>query len=295
MQNTTRGTIKNTLLIQNLKPFLETGRRAEVITVTDGILQQNHLQRLMTHEALGVHVKGFYDSHYAKQLGQELEAEVKAGKARNWRVSTARGNESSDVSTLGEHVPYNVACGYAAESSSALDDYFVGVQRELRSRRTRKIVQKYKGDSFDSDSSNSSGSSNSSSNTLMGRSMPQLWPLDKLRLELDEIWPGGAGLARDLNNKSRYFGGGLPRVMQGPTRWKRGFIHVDDFNPLDVNNGLFSANIYLQLPQSKLALNGDNGILHLWPLGKFIYFNKDTILNPNLRARYAFFFFSRYT
>lgn len=241
---------------KSLKELMDVGPRAEVIRVDDGILRREHLERLMTHEATGLHVKGFYDPYWAKHLGKELESDVKKGKARNWRVSTARGNESSDVSTLGEHKPFNVVCAEGTES--ALDEYFDGVQREFRSRRFYRGEREELG-------------------ALSGR--PQLWPLDKLRLELDEVWSGGAGLAREQTGKMRCFGGGLTRIMQGPTRWKSGFIHVDDFNPLKSESGLFSANIYLQLPnassssqKSIQAKESDgssksNGALHLWPLG----------------------------
>ena len=265
MQNASRRAIHSA--INSLKPFLETGPRAEVITVSDGIIRREHLQRLMAHEALGLHVKRFYDVEGAKLLGRELEEEVKAGKARNWRVSTVRGNESSDVSTLGEHVPYNVACGNMVESPTALDDYFDGVQREFRSRRkSRKIC-------YDDNQQNLREHNENKHASFRRGYISQLWPLDKLRLELDEIWPGGAGLGREINNsRSRCFSGGLPRIMQGPTRWKRGFIHVDDFNPLDVNRGLFSANIYLQLPTSKdhKKEGATDGALHLWPFGKVL-------------------------
>jgi hypothetical protein len=66
--------------------------------------------------------------------------------------------------------------------------------------------------------------------------------------------------------------------MTGPTRWKRGFIHVDEMGPLDVNRGLFSANIYLTMPEvesdkveeeagAKQRGIEDAGSLYVWPLG----------------------------
>lgn len=107
--------------------------------------------------------------------------------------------------------------------------------------------------------------------------MPVLGPLDKLRLELDEIWPEGANVTK--NKEGQAFVAGLARVMvrmsyekrkgdktnmtnlsflmcthictflkHGPTRHIEGFIHVDDINPLQQDEGLFSANLYLDLP-----------------------------------------------
>lgn len=99
---------------------------------------------------------------------------------------------------------------------------------------------------------------------------PQLWPLDKLRLELDEAWPAGAGLAREEAYPKRPFGGGLPRIMFGPTRWRKGFIHVDEMAPLNANYGQFSANIYLLPPSAPLLLDDTKQrfeALHIWPLG----------------------------
>jgi hypothetical protein len=135
-----------------------------------------------------------------------------------------------------------VACSSGDKHS--LDLYFVGARKEMRSRR---FSRKHEG-------------------------RPQLWPLDKLRLELDEAWPAGAGLAREEAYPKRPFGGGLPRIMFGPTRWRKGFIHVDEMAPLNANYGQFSANIYLLPPVSSAPLLLDDTkqrfeALHIWPLG----------------------------
>eukprot|EP00956_Cyclotella_meneghiniana_P015320 scaffold23368_cov71-Cyclotella_meneghiniana.AAC.3 len=217
----------------NLSSLVDKGPSSETIVSTDGVLQSHHLTRLFCHEATALHVKNFYHSHAAKLLGEELIQEsierTKQGSSSNWKISTSRGLESSDVGTLGEHTPYNVAV-----AQSAVDEYFEGVQRELQSRRRRRR--------------RTSIQDNNSSDYY------QLWPLDKLRLELEESWPSGAGLARETkqtgdNQQPRSFGGGLPRVMFGPTRWKRGFVHVDEMGPLNKDRGLFSANIYLTMPK----------------------------------------------
>lgn len=159
--------------------------------------------------------------------------------------------ESSDVSTLGKHLPYNVIL--SSSNPDAVDEYFRGAAEEMRERRSKQ----------------DGGSARE----------PSLWPLDKLRLELDEAWPSGAGLAREPHGRRRPFGGGLARVMVGPTRWRKGFIHVDELAPLSPQRGLFSANIYLQLPSSDLpsvatdlasdnsTKNTPNEVLQLWPLG----------------------------
>jgi hypothetical protein len=212
---------------------MDTGRNAEVIIQEKGRLLYADLQRLMIHEATALHVKGFFDFTASQELGKRLALDAQRGKAKNWKVSTSRGLESSDVSTLGHHAPYNVAS--ASGKQEDFNAYFDGVQAELVERRKSED----------------------------GR--PALWPLDKFRLELDEAWTSGAGLAREPKGQFRPFGGGLPRVMIGPTRWQRGFIHVDEMGPLSKKQGLFSANVYLQLPSDETSLA--QKALHIWPLG----------------------------
>lgn len=272
----------------NLSSLIDTGPASETIVSDDGILHPHHLERLFKHEATALHVRNFFHTESAKRLGEELIQEsLRGGGGNNWKVSTSRGLESSDVATLGEHSPYNVAVardqnnkGKEMEKSSpVMDEYFEGVQREFGSRRRR----------------GRSSTSNNNNNEDVS-DYYRLWPLDKLRLELEEAWPSGAGLAREsiqqsnnqLGNQQSYprpFGGGLPRIMRGPTRWKRGFIHVDELGPLDATRGLFSANIYLTTPESeksdkedmhkvkdlgtdaKSNWRRDSGALYVWPLG----------------------------
>ncbi|GAX22141.1 hypothetical protein FisN_39Lh006 [Fistulifera solaris] len=219
-------------------PF-DKGPAAEIITC-DKVLQTSDLKRLMQHQATAIHVKGFYDLQAAVELGKELAHE--AG-VRNWKVSTSRGLESSDVSTLGEHAPYNVvAASPKGIRLQAEDEYFDGVQKELQRRRTVATEHGVR---------------------------HRLWPLDLLRLSLDEAWPAGAGLARESKGKKRPYSGGLPRIMKGPTRWRKGFIHVDEMGILNPQKGLFSANIYLQMPDDSRE-NADaltpQKILDIWPV-----------------------------
>lgn len=318
----------------NLSSLFDTGKPGETIVVEDGIIHPHHLVRLVTHEATALHIRNFYNRDCAKRLGRELlmmndESQQypqhqqqsamggsfgggggSGGNARkNWKINTPRGLESSDVMTVGEHMPYNVAYSSSVamggrnrkedgggglggttsnsssenQCSSLIDDYFEGVQREFRLRRQpKKVINEYSSYSDDHEH----------------QCYHPLWPLDKLRLELEEAWPSGAGLARegeqtkqrmttakrkDITNESnvrypRPYGGGLTRIMQGPTRWKRGFIHVDELGPLDDTRGLFSANIYLTVPEAFSAgsidcssddegWKKDAGALHVWPLG----------------------------
>ncbi|GMI09293.1 hypothetical protein TrRE_jg9678 [Triparma retinervis] len=56
--------------------------------------------------------------------------------------------------------------------------------------------------------------------------------------------------------------------MRGPTRWRSGYIHVDDLSPLSSSQGTFSANIYLSNPPPTSSFSADKlpGSLDIWPL-----------------------------
>ena len=229
---------KNAATTPSLIDYMDTGSAAEILTSPRrGKLDAGQLERLVTHDALAIHIPHFYPRSTALELGQQLAQQARDGQGRNWKINTTTKTdreqhvlmESSDVFTVGAHDPYNVAM-----SHHTTDEYFANVPLELEQRRIDHHHH----------------------------ALP-LWPLDKLRLELDEVWPAGAGLARDKQNPHHVYGGGLPRIMMGPTRWKQGFVHCDELAPLHTSKGLFSANIYLQLPQNAAT----KGVLEIWPLG----------------------------
>jgi len=238
--------------IQKLSTTTKTKSLSKHLTkpnlVTKSILTQSDLQKLFTHEITALQIKSFYPPTYAQKLGQDLGNKAKDGQGDNWKVVTAdRGLERSDVWTMGEYIPYNVAV-----ATNRRDEYFDGVQSDLKKRRRQGFT--------------STCNDNDDDNNNNKEEEPYLWPLDQFRLELDETWLHGATLARDKDT-GRPMGGGLPRIMLGPTRWKKGFIHADQFSPLSIDRGLFSANIYLNLPDRGSTNNDiDEGELHIWPL-----------------------------
>ncbi len=87
----------------------------------------------------------------------------------------------------------------------------------------------------------------------------RLSPVDKLRLELDELWPMGANVSRE-NPYRRKMLVGLARVMRpdglldGITRVE-GLVHTDSALFIDPARGSFSANVYLNVPSSGGEVN----------------------------------------
>lgn len=86
-----------------------------------------------------------------------------------------------------------------------------------------------------------------------------MWPVDRLRLTLDETWAHGACLGQHLGQKLRP---AIMRIMDSKhdfnfTVPKHGFIHTDDFPKLKSAQGTYSANIYLRLPE-------EGGELYIW-------------------------------
>ena len=235
----------------SLSPFIT--KPPILLQVDNGSINQNDLMQLFNHEVTAIQIKEFYPFQAAKELGKELAEMARNGHADNWKVVTSdRGLETSDVWTMGDYIPYNVAV-----ATNQIDAYFQGVQQDLKRRRRKRLSLSMISDASSEDNNYDVTDDDKNHKS---KEIPMLWPLDQVRLELDEIWAHGATLARDKAS-GRVMGGGLPRIMFGPTRWKKGFIHADQYAPLSTANGLFSANIYLQLPKRE-----DKGELHIWPL-----------------------------
>ncbi len=99
------------------------------------------------------------------------------------------------------------------------------------------------------------------------------WPVDRLRLALDEAWPFGAHVDHWLGQKLRP---AIMRVMHPQSDFKinmptYGFIHTDDTPKLKSTWGTFSANIYLKIPEEggelyiwSVNLNETKDIHHYW-------------------------------
>lgn len=82
----------------------------DVITVN--ALDCDSLLKLFTHRACAVHVPGFYPVDAAAAAARRLEQQ----SMENWKVSSPRGLESSDVLSIGK--PFNVA---SQEGPQAVD------------------------------------------------------------------------------------------------------------------------------------------------------------------------------
>ncbi|GBG32076.1 Hypothetical Protein FCC1311_083012 [Hondaea fermentalgiana] len=198
----------------------------EITTREDGELRREDVERLLAHDTLAVHVKGFYPEKQALEVADMMLADE---DVRNWSVASGgREAEPSDVDAVG--TPHNVAV-----ANDELEAYFgnsVEAMRKWRYHREDGVL-------------------------AMG-------PMDKFRLELDEIWTEGCLLSREKGGDRQPFQAGVPRIMRpasryDPARWTRGFAHVDELAIMSPDRGLFSANIYLRNAPS-------GGELQIWPV-----------------------------
>lgn len=96
-----------------------------VDVATRSCLTKGDLQDLFAHRVCAVHVPGFYPPQASASVAARLEGQ----STQNWKVSSPRGLESSDVLSVGK--PYNVA---AQEGPAAVE----GVYTSMEARVERK-------------------------------------------------------------------------------------------------------------------------------------------------------------
>ena len=192
-----------------------------------------HLKSLFSHESIAIVAREFLSSQAAENMATEITQKYKNNECSNWRVNTLDNVGMESSDVLTIGTPFNVAI------STDTGAYFDEVRKTALRER-------------------SSGRPN---------------PSDLLRLELDDLWPRGCAVGREEGGDERGKSSGQVRVMPGPTSWKDGFVHVDDFSGLSVRGGTFSGNVYLQLPSNgngtgiEGAKDGDNnnrGHLQIW-------------------------------
>jgi hypothetical protein len=178
-------------------------------------LRGDLLERLFARQICILHVPGFCDPALARRAGRWIAKNV---RPVSWYIPDARGRMKTDMSyAIG--VPKPVA----ARSPEASRRYSAHATKWLR--------------------------------TLRAAFAPALSPMDKLRLELEEVWQGGAGIERFLGKNGF---AGIVRVMKPEAlldgiAGRHGACHVD----APVGGTTFSANIYLDVPK-------DGGELRMW-------------------------------
>ena len=89
-----------------------------VATLPDGRITRSALEKLFSHQVSAVRVPNFYPVSASRKLAETF-LKSKDAWGKNWKVSSSRGMESSDVDSIG--TPYNVALGGGAE---AVKKYF---------------------------------------------------------------------------------------------------------------------------------------------------------------------------
>lgn len=126
------------------------------------------------------------EGFYPRKASRDLAYHFMNQPSQDWMVASGRGLEVSDVKTIGV-MPYNMVA--ASGDPKKVDRYFDEALVSMRAMREVALNETNTGPP----------------------SPPLLSPMDKLRLELDEIWPDGATVTK--NAKGQAFAAGLARVM----------------------------------------------------------------------------------
>jgi len=178
-------------------------------------ISEDLVKRLFKREICAIHIPGYCDSKLAAKAACLV---LKDSKVTSWYLGKGRSRVKTDMS-----YSIGIPVQHTAISKQALKKY----QKESLHwiRKVRDVFA------------------------------PELSPLDRLRLELDEVWPYGANVSPFLKKKGFV---GLFRVMRPEDLYpgiagKMGICHIDE----SIQNMQFSSNIYLDVPQK-------GGELSIW-------------------------------
>ena len=162
-------------------------------------------------------VRNFYSQAAREKIIQEIENSMKSNSnISNWKVTQSNG-ELKNSDVNTIGIPLNVAKG-----SGRVNEYYSGALNSTRRFRLGETLS----------------------------------PIDKVRLELDEVHPYGCILGRDEATRNPH-AAGLIRIMKRSSN--RGLVHLDDLSECLPHTGVFSANVYLQ---TSLA----GGEIEIWPV-----------------------------
>jgi hypothetical protein len=183
--------------------------------VTTDRLSQELLLALWSRKICAVRIPEYCPAAVAERAGRWI---LKHSKVVNWHIPQGRNRIKTDMN-YGIGMPRQVAASHPAAARRYIRDAVASI-RKVR-------------DAF----------------------APSLSPIDRLRLELDELWPAGANVAPFEGHNGFV---GLVRIMKPETLFggvagRRGVCHVDASSM----EKTFSANIYVDLPKA-------GGELSIW-------------------------------
>ena len=196
------------------------------------------LKKLFRHEVAAIRVPNFFPAEACDLMSESFLEQPTS----NWKVSSSRGMESSDVESI--VTPYNVALGQGPE---CVQKYFENAK--LFTQRLRRNGGRQHAPNISTTSVDKQDGPTARHDFIF----PTLTPIDLLRLQLDETWPDGATIGKDKKSGNHLLAGAV-RIMRGGQHGindnisSQGFIHVDDLSVMQDNGGLFSANVYLKTP-----------------------------------------------
>ena len=188
----------------------------DVLTCPHGRVTKEALDALFSHECSAIIVPEFFPRRAAAKLGRlMLQSELRS----NWKISQSVGGslEESQVDSVG--MPHNVAL-----ASGNMEGYFAQAGELNAWMRTLNLGD---GDQ---------------------PGVPSLTPIDKLRIDLDDVWSGGCMVSRQSGRSLLPAAGRIMEANRDDSGHQDGFCHVDELELMVPERGLFSANIYLNVP-----------------------------------------------